>query len=53
MNTFTKAFLLALMIMYVLSPVDFVPGPIDDLILLVWGFPRLMDSNDYSSDDWD
>ena len=30
--------LLALSILYVLSPLDFVPGPIDDLILIAVEF---------------
>ena len=31
-----KALLLALMAIYVISPVDLVPGPVDDLLLILF-----------------
>ena len=34
---FFKGLLFMLMIIYIVSPVDFVPGPIDDLIVLMMG----------------
>ena len=34
-NSAMKIVLLILLILYVLSPVDAVPGPVDDLILLI------------------
>ncbi len=34
-NSAMKTVLLILLILYVLSPVDAVPGPVDDLILLI------------------
>ncbi len=37
MNGFMKVMLMTLMIVYVVSPVDFVPGPVDDLILILAG----------------
>ena len=33
-NSAMKTVLLILLIIYILSPVDAVPGPVDDLILL-------------------
>lgn len=38
MNAVLKGMLFMLMIMYVVSPVDLCPGPIDDLILLLFVF---------------
>jgi hypothetical protein len=35
MNRFMKGFLFALLIVYVVSPVDFVPGPVDDILTIV------------------
>ena len=37
MNKIIKGMLLALMLVYIFSPIDACPGPIDDLILLVIG----------------
>jgi len=37
MSKTMKGMLLVLILMYVLSPVDFVPGPVDDLIAIVIG----------------
>ena len=34
-NTTMRALLLILLILYIVSPVDAVPGPLDDLILLI------------------
>lgn len=34
-NNAMKAALLILLILYVISPVDAVPGPLDDLIFLI------------------
>lgn len=34
-NSAMKAILLILLILYIVSPVDAVPGPLDDLILLL------------------
>ena len=37
MNGVVKGMILVLMILYIVSPVDACPGPIDDLIvLLIW-----------------
>ena len=38
MNEKTKGLLLVLMFLYILSPIDMCPGPIDDLIVLLLGF---------------
>ncbi len=34
MNTYMKWILFTLLIVYVVSPVDFVPGPIDDILAI-------------------
>lgn len=34
MNSFWKGFIVALLIVYVISPVDFLPGPVDDILLM-------------------
>lgn len=35
MNDVMKGMLLILAILYILSPVDLMPGPVDDLIILL------------------
>lgn len=35
MNSTVKVMLVILLVIYVLSPVDLCPGPIDDIILLL------------------
>ena len=35
MNGVLKGMLLVLLIIYIVSPVDFCPGPVDDIILLL------------------
>ena len=37
MNNSMKGLLLVLMILYVISPVDLCPGPIDDLLVMLIG----------------
>lgn len=37
MNDVMKGMLIVLVIIYVISPVDFVPGPVDDLIVILLG----------------
>ena len=37
MNGIVKGMLLALIIAYVVSPIDLCPGPVDDLILMAMG----------------
>ena len=37
MNGVAKGMLLVLMILYIVSPLDLCPGPIDDLIVLLVG----------------
>lgn len=37
MNDFSKVMILVLMILYIVSPIDACPGPIDDLIVLLLG----------------
>lgn len=38
MNEVVKGMILALMIIYIVSPIDACPGPIDDLIVMIIGF---------------
>lgn len=37
MSSMGKGVLLVLMILYIVSPIDFCPGPVDDLIVLLIG----------------
>lgn len=37
MNDLMKGMILVLMILYVVSPVDACPGPIDDVIVVILG----------------
>lgn len=37
MSGFAKGILLLLVILYVISPIDLCPGPIDDIIAVVLG----------------
>ncbi len=37
MNDISKGMFLTLMILYVVSPIDACPGPIDDLIVMIIG----------------
>lgn len=37
-NGFIKGMLFVLVALYVISPIDFVPGPIDDILLLMMTF---------------
>ncbi len=37
MNNLGKGMILVLMILYIVSPIDACPGPIDDLIVLMIG----------------
>ena len=38
MDTFTKFIFIAFVIFYIISPIDAMPGPIDDLIVLLLAF---------------
>ena len=37
MNDLIKAMIIVLVIIYIISPIDAAPGPIDDLIVLLLG----------------
>ncbi len=37
MNDVMKGMLLVLMILYVISPIDLCPGPVDDLLIILIG----------------
>ena len=41
MNNFTKGALVFLLVLYIISPLDLLPGPIDDLIIGLIGFSSL------------
>ena len=36
MSNFWKGFLVALLIVYVISPMDLLPGPVDDILAIVF-----------------
>lgn len=36
MNTFLKAILVILIVVYIVSPIDLVPGPVDDALLILF-----------------
>ena len=36
-NSILKAMILVLMIVYIISPIDAYPGPLDDLVVLLIG----------------
>lgn len=47
MNDTMKGMLLVLLLIYVISPVDLCPGPVDDIILLLCAIcGRALKSND-------
>lgn len=35
MNGFVKGILFVVVLIYIVSPIDFLPGPIDDIIVLL------------------
>lgn len=37
MSDFGKGMILVLMILYIVSPIDACPGPLDDLVVLIIG----------------
>lgn len=37
MNGLSKGMIIVLMILYIVSPIDACPGPIDDIIVLLMG----------------
>ena len=50
MNRFAKYFLIAFVLIYILSPVDFIPGPVDDFIALILLLYKLFDTVSVSKD---
>lgn len=48
MNGVAKGMLLALMILYIVSPVDACPGPVDDMIVLFIGLAASKGMNSLS-----
>ena len=47
MNGITKGMILVLMFLYIVSPIDLCPGPIDDLIVLMAGIAAQQDLLEY------
>ena len=47
MNGITKGMMLVLMFLYIVSPIDLCPGPIDDLIVLLAGIAAQKDLLEY------
>ncbi len=45
MNDVMKGMFIVLIIIYLLSPVDLCPGPVDDLIVLLVGITALKNKN--------
>ena len=43
-KSFLKIMLMVLVILYVISPIDAMPGPIDDVIVLLLGFAAKKES---------
>ena len=46
MNDITKGMLVILMILYVLSPVDAMPGPVDDVVVALLGIAMVSKKSD-------
>ena len=46
MSGLAKGILLVLVILYVISPIDLCPGPIDDIIVIVLGVAAQMKLGD-------
>ena len=49
MDDFLKVLLIGLMVVYVISPVDACPGPIDDMVVMLIGMAaskRLANNNE-------
>jgi len=44
MNKYLKYFLVGLIILYIVSPVDLIPGPLDDILLAVGLIYKLLAS---------
>ena len=45
MNKLAKYILIAVVLIYIISPVDFMPGPIDDFIALMLLLYKLFDTS--------
>lgn len=46
MDSFVKGIIVTVIILYIVSPVDAMPGPIDDLIVLLLGIAARKGSDD-------
>lgn len=47
MNDVMKGMIIVLMILYVVSPIDACPGPVDDIIVLLIGMAASKGSNKF------
>ena len=45
MSNFWKGFLVALLIVYVISPMDLLPGPIDDVLAIAFALAAAKNRN--------
>lgn len=50
MNGATKGMLIALVVLYIVSPIDLCPGPVDDLIVLLVALAAQKGSNKFLED---
>jgi len=51
MSSVAKGMILVLMILYIVSPVDACPGPIDDIIVLLIGLAASKESSMIEGED--
>ena len=45
MDNFFKGMLVVIILMYIISPVDLCPGPVDDLIVLLLGIAKCKETS--------
>lgn len=50
MNGIAKGMLIALVVLYIASPVDLCPGPVDDFIVLLVTLAMQKGNNEYLED---
>lgn len=50
MSGVAKGMLIALVILYIVSPIDLCPGPVDDIIVLLVGLAAKKRIGEYSED---
>lgn len=50
MGSVAKGMLITLVILYIISPIDLCPGPVDDIIVLLVGLAAQKRIGEYSDD---